>query len=68
MQKYIRPDSLTWWASITPFMAGIILAGSAAFPALNPVAVVINAASGGLPASVLINAGLVGIGLRGAMP
>ena len=66
-EKYVRPDSLTWWASLTPLVAGVILALSAALPTLLPVASIINAASGGLPASVLINTGLIGIGLRGAM-
>jgi hypothetical protein len=65
--KYFRPDSLTWWASAVPLFAGVIVAMAAAIPALSPVAAFINAASGDLPAPVLINAGLVGIGLRGAM-
>lgn len=65
--KYFKPRSLSWWASVTPLLAGMILALSAAFPALEGVATVISEASGGLPAPVLINMGLVGIGLRGAM-
>lgn len=67
MNKYFKPGSLTWWASVTPLLAGIVLALSAAIPALAPVVAVINAASGGLPAPVLINMGLIGIGLRGAV-
>lgn len=67
MDRYFKPYSLTWWASATPLFGGVILALAAAFPALQPVALVINEASGGMPAPVLINMGLVGIGLRGAM-
>lgn len=65
--KYIQPRSLTWWSSIIPLVGGLVVALSAAVPMLVPVAAVVNAASGGLPAPVLINLGLVGIGLRGAV-
>lgn len=65
--KYIKPKSLTWWASVAPLFGGITLALSEAFPVLASVAAVINAASGDLPAPVLINMGLIGIGLRGAV-
>ncbi len=67
MTRYFKPRSLTWWASATPLFAGITLALSAAMPTLAPVAAIINAASGDLPAPVLINMGLIGIGLRGAV-
>ena len=65
--KYIKPHSVAWWASVAPLLAGIVLALSAAFPALLPLAAIIDAASGGMSAPVLINAGVMGIGLRGAM-
>ena len=65
--KYIKPRSLTWWASVAPFLAGVALALSEALPSLASLATVINAASGDLPAPVLINMGLIGIGLRGAV-
>lgn len=65
--KYFKPNSLTWWASAAPLFAGMVVAASAALSFLAPFAAVIDAASGGLPAPVLINMGLVGIGLRGAM-
>jgi hypothetical protein len=67
MNKYFKPASLTWWASVVPLLAGIVLALSAAVPALVPVVSVIDAATGKLPAPVLINMGLIGIGLRGAV-
>jgi hypothetical protein len=68
MKKYFKPKSLTWWGSVIPLIAGVISAASAAVPALAPAKVIIDAASGGLPTAVLINTGLVGIGIRAAMP
>ena len=65
--KYVKPKSLSWWASVAPLVAGLIVALSAALPSLAPVVSVIDAASGGMTAPVLINLGLAGIGLRGAM-
>lgn len=65
--KYFKPNSLTWWASFAPLMAGVIAALSEAFPALAPVKSVIDALSGGVQPAVLVNMGLVGIGLRGAV-
>lgn len=67
MGKYIKLKSLSWWSSVSPLLAGIILALSSVVGWLTPVATVIDAATGGLPAPVLINMGLVGIGLRGAI-
>jgi hypothetical protein len=65
--KYLQPRSLTWWSSVIPLLAGLIVAASAGVPQLGAVASIIDAASGGLSAPVLINMGLVGIGLRGAI-
>jgi hypothetical protein len=67
MNKYFKPKSLTWLASFAPIVAGCIVALASAFPEFEQAATVINAASGGLEPAVLINAGLVGIGLRGAV-
>lgn len=65
MNKYFKPRSLTWWASVTPLLCGLVVAsepihGAAAFAAS------ITAATG-LEAPALINLGLAGIGLRGAI-
>lgn len=66
MRKYIKPKSLTWLASVVPLLAGV-------FIALEPIhelhewVEAINAMFGNVPPAVLINAGLVGIGLRGAI-
>jgi len=65
--KYIRPGSLTWWVSVAPFIGGVIKAASINAPELAPVVAVIDELSGGASAAVMINAGLFGIGLRGAM-
>lgn len=65
--KYFKPKSITWWASFTPFILGVLLALAATFPVLAPLAVFINTLTGGLDAYILINMGLVGIGLRGAI-
>lgn len=67
MTKYFQPRSLTWWGGLVPLVAGLILAAADAIPALHGLALFINAASGNMPAPVLINAGLVAIGLRGAI-
>ena len=66
MKKYFKPKSLTWWASFAPLIAGLVVA----FEPLHgwlAVTDTINALTGGVPPSLLINAGLVGIGVRGAM-
>lgn len=66
MKKYLKPKSLTWWASFVPIMAG-------AFIALEPVhgasawVQAVSDMAGSLSPAVLINAGLLGIGLRGAV-
>jgi len=65
--KYFKPCSMTWWASFTPFILGVLLALTATFPALAPLAIFIDSLTGGLPAYILVNMGLVGIGLRGAL-
>lgn len=65
--RYLKPYSLTWWASAAPLFAGLVKSVAASVPDLAPVVAVIDAASGDMPAPILINMGLIGIGLRGAM-
>lgn len=67
MKKYFKPKSLTWWGSVIPLVAGVISAVSVSVPALAPAKVIIDVASGGLTPAVLINAGLVGIGVRASI-
>lgn len=63
--KYFKPRSLTWWASVAPLLAGVFMALEPVH-GLTPWVEALRNASGAT-APVLINAGLAGIGLRGAM-
>lgn len=65
-QKYIKVRSLTWWASVTPLGLGLFLAFEP-MHGLTQWVEVINTATGGIHPAVLINAGLAGIGMRGAV-
>ncbi len=64
--KYIKPKSVTWWAAVVPLAAG-------AFIALEPVHGLtawvqsVQSMFGGVTPAEMINAGLFGIGLRGAL-
>lgn len=66
LQKYVQPLSLTWLASALPCLAGLFIA----FEPVHHLADWSRAVSlifGGTSPYLLINAGLVGIGLRGAI-
>jgi hypothetical protein len=65
MRKYFKPRSLTWWASIAPLAAGLFLA-TEPIHGLAGMADSIRAGTG-MNAPVLINMGLAGVGLRGAL-
>ena len=65
MNKYFKPKSLTWWASVTPLVCGVFMATEPLHGLVEVVASLKNAT--GLTAPVLINMGLAGIGLRGAV-
>lgn len=63
--KYFKPKSLTWWASLVP----LVLGGTVATEPMHDWAEVvesINNATGNTSPYLLINAGLLGIGIRGA--
>lgn len=64
--KYWKPTSVTWWASVTPLCAGLFLA-TEPLHGLAAAAQSIEAMVGGTSPALLINAGLAGIGIRGAM-
>lgn len=64
--KYVKPKSLSWWASLVPLIAGLFMAGEPVHHLAQYVSVV-KALFGGAEPAVLINAGLIGIGLRGAI-
>ena len=65
-QKYIKPHSVTWWGSVVPLALGLFLAFEPVHGLAEWVEVV-NRATGNLTPAMLINAGLVGIGMRGAV-
>lgn len=64
--KYIRPNSLTWWSSLVPLLAGLLLA-TEPLHGLSVWVDTINNLTGHLAPSVMINAGLIGIGMRAAI-
>jgi hypothetical protein len=64
--KYIRPNSLTWWASVAPLVAGGFIALEPVHGASDWVAVV-NVLTDHMSPAVLINVGLAGIGVRAAI-
>ena len=67
--KYIKPNSLAWWASLAPLVGGIILALQDVAPAVAPFAHIVQQLAGpDMTAARLFQLGLLGIGLRGAMP
>lgn len=66
MNKYFKPKSLTWWMSLVP----VALGGTVAAEPLHNMADVVQSiqnATGDTPPYVMINAGLAGIGIRGAL-
>lgn len=65
MPKYIKPRSLTWWASFVPLALGLFVATEAVHGLAAWVQAVRTGT--GMTAPVLINLGLAGIGLRGAI-
>ena len=66
IRKYIKPLSLTWLASALPFLAGIFIAFEPVHH-LTDWSKAVSLTFGSTSPYILINAGLVGIGLRGAI-
>ena len=64
--KYFKPLSLTWLASALPLGAGVFIAFEPVHH-LSDWSRSLSTAFGGTSPYLLINAGLVGIGLRGAV-
>ena len=63
--KYFKPKSLTWWGSVAMIAAGIFMSTE---PMHGMAEVVSSIRNGyGLAPAALINAGLLGIGMRGAI-
>ena len=63
-RKYFKPKSLTWWGGVAPIIAGVFIASEPLHNLTNMVEVV-RTLTGHAPVGILINAGLVAIGLRG---
>lgn len=66
-RKYWKPGSLTWLSSVAPLGLGVFVAAEPLHGLADWVAAV-NGMTGDVHPAVLINLGLAGIGLRGAMP
>ena len=66
MNKYFKPKSLTWWSAVFPLVAGLVVA-SLPIHGLDALVRTIDSVTGGVAPAILINAGMVGIGVRGAM-
>jgi hypothetical protein len=64
--KYIKLHSLTWWASFVPLVLGVLVA-STPLHGLAALTDTINNLTGFVSPAVLINAGLLGVGFRGAI-
>ena len=65
-RKYLKPYSLTWISSVVPLIAGVFVA-TEPLHGLAAWVQSVNAMTGDMHPAVLINLGLVGIGLRGAV-
>lgn len=66
-RKYFRPSSLSWWVSVAPLLGGVVKSASVAAPELAPAVAIIDEMSGHATAAQMIQLGLLGIGLRGAL-
>lgn len=67
VEKYFKPGSLTWWSSVAPILVGLFMAFEPVH-GLTAWTQSLGEIFGNASPAVLINAGLAGIGLRGAWP
>lgn len=65
MKKYFKPNSLTWLASVVPLSIGCFMAAEPLHGLTDWVQFFANGTE--MTAPALINAGLIGVGLRGAI-
>ena len=63
--KYFKPRSVTWWSAVVPLVCGLFMAAEPLHHMADWVEALHNAT--GQPAPVLIQLGLFGIGIRGAV-
>lgn len=66
LRRYVKPTSLTWLASAVPIAAGLFIAFEPVHHLVDWTRAVSRTFGDASP-YILINAGLVGIGLRGAV-
>ena len=64
--KYIKLNSLTFWASVTPIVVGLTIA-SEPLHGQSALVQTLSSATGDIGPYPLINGGLVGIGMRAAV-
>lgn len=64
--KYFKPFSLTWWSALCPLLIGVFLA-TEDLHGWTAMVNTVNALAGDPIPFNWINAGLAGIGLRGAV-
>jgi len=64
-KKYFKPRSVTWWSSVVPLVIGLIIAVDPLHPWGAITTTMTNLTD--IPSYMLINGGLFGIGLRGAL-
>ena len=65
-RKYFKPMSVSWWASVAPLTAGVILA-TEPLHGWGAIVETLRSITGDVPPAILINTGLAGIGIRGAI-
>lgn len=64
--KYLKPQSVTWWAGVSLILMGGLLGVDQGYE-VGPIADVVRSWTGGLGPSVLIAQGAGLVGIRGAL-
>ena len=64
--EYIKLKSVTFWASFVPLLLGVVVA-TEPLHGLTAIVATVNALTGNVAPAVMINAGLLGIGIRRAV-
>lgn len=67
LKRYYKPNSLTWWASVVPLAVGVFQIAMPEYQPVTPFLDLVKGFYNDASPTTLINAGLVGIGVRGAM-
>lgn len=67
IEKYFKPRSLTWWAAVIPLLVGMLQIAVPDYQPVTPIMDLVKAFYNDANPTTLINIGLAGIGLRGAL-